>query len=117
MTSMMWCQSGSNEIHNLIIKDVEDNSWMDNPYVTLKCTGYILREIGSNRMIDRISYGCTVRVYGDLMGYVVNELSIGDCICVIGHSDTAVLDGRYRRRVTTADQIYKSDWLHYYMAK
>lgn len=110
----MYCQSGSNEIHNLIIKEITDNSWMDNPFVTLKCTGYILREIGSSREIDKISYTCTVRVYGDLMGYVVNELSRGDKICVIGHSDTAVMDGKYKIRVTTADQIFKSDWLHYF---
>lgn len=111
---MMYCQSGSNEIHNLIVKDISDNSWRDNPFVTLKCTGKILREIGSSRDIDKASYSCTVRVYGDLMGYVVNELSIGDYICVIGHSDMAQLNGRFLQRVTVADQIFKSDWLHYY---
>lgn len=110
----MFCQSGSNEFHNLIVKDITDNSWMDNPYVTLKCTGYILREVGLNHVTNRISYQCTVRVYGDLMSYAVNELSRGDKICVIGHSDTALMDGRYKIRVTTADQIFKSDWLHYF---
>lgn len=109
-----YCQSGSNEIHNLVVKDITDNSWQDNPYVTLKCTGYILRELGSRREIDRISYSCIVRVYGDLMGYATNELAVGDMICVIGHSDTALLDGRFKTRVTVADQIFKSDWLHYY---
>lgn len=109
-----YCQSGSNEIHNLIIRDIEDSSWKDNPYVTLKCLGHILRELGSTRMVDKISYGCTVRVYGDLMGYATNELAVGDSICVIGHSDMALLNGRYKQRVTVADQIFKSDWLHYY---
>lgn len=110
----MYCQSGSNEIHNCIIRNIEDCSWKDSPYVTMKCTGYILREVGSPRAIDKISYTCTVRVYGDLMGYVVNELSVGDKICVIGHSDMAYCDSKYLLRVTTADQIFKSDWLHYF---
>lgn len=109
-----FCQSGSNEIHNLIVKDITDNSWQDKPYVTLKCTGYILRELGSNRMVDKISYNCTVRVYGNLMGYATNELAVGDKIFVIGHSDMAQLNGKYLQRVTVADQIFKPDWLHYY---
>lgn len=110
----MYCQSGSNEIHNLIIRNIEDCSWKDKPYVTMKCTGYLLRDIHSTREVDKINYSCTVRVYGDLMGYVNNELTTGDKICVIGHSDTIVADGKYRMRVTTADQIFKSDWLHYF---
>lgn len=109
-----YSQSGSNEIHNLIIRKIEDNSWMDRPSVTLSCIGYILRTLGSSREVDKISYSCTVRVYGDLMGYVLNELSYGDKICVIGHSDMAILNGRFKQRVTTADQIFKSDWLHYF---
>ena len=103
----MFHQSGSNEIHNLIIRDITDNSWMDNPYVTIKCTGYLLNDI------KKISYSCTVRVYGDLMQYVINELRRSDKICVVGHSDMAHVD-KYLRRVTVADQIFKSDWLHYF---
>lgn len=106
--------AGSNEVHNLIIKNIEDRSWMDNPYVILGCTGYILREIGGKREVDKIRYSCTVKVLGDLMGYAVNELAIGDKIFVIGHSDMTVLNGRYKVRITVADQIFKSDWLHYY---
>lgn len=106
--------AGSNEVHNLVIKNIDDKSWMDNPYVILSCTGYILREIGGKREVDKIRYSCTVKVLGDLMGYAVNELTIGDKIFVIGHSDTTVLNGRYRVRITVADQIFKSDWLHYY---
>lgn len=110
----MWSLSGNNEIHNLIIRDITDCSWMDNPYVTLKCTGYIRQGIGSTREIDRRKYTCTVRVYGELMGYVNNELSKGDNICVIGYSDNALVDGKYKIRVTVATQIYKADWLHYF---
>lgn len=106
--------AGSNEIHNLTIKDIDDNSWRDNPFVTIRGTGHILREIGGKREVDKIWYSCTVRVYGDLIGYVVNELSIGDKICVVGHSDMALLNGRIKVRVTVADQIFKMDWLHYY---
>lgn len=107
-------QSGWNEQHNLIVRDITDNSWQDKPFVTLKCTGYILRELGSDRQLDVVSYPCTVRVYGYLMGYVTNELAVGDKICILGYSDTAYLDGRYKVRVTTATQIYKADWFYYF---
>ena len=107
-------QSGCNEFHNLVIKEITDDSWRDNPYVTLRCRGYRLADIGSNHYSNRRSYPCTVRVYGDLMGYVLNELAVGDNISVIGFSDEALLDGKYRARVTTAEQIYKPDWLYYY---
>lgn len=109
-----WNQSGWNEQHNLVIREITDNSWQDKSFVTLRCTGYILRELGSNRELDLVSYPITVRVYNYLMGYVTNELAVGDKICVLGYSDTAQLNGRYRQRVTTATQIYKADWFHYF---
>lgn len=109
-----WNQSGWNEIHNLIVRDITDNSWQDNPYVTLRCTGHILRELGSNRTLDVVSYPCTVRVYGYLMGYATNELAVGDKICVKGYSDVAYLGSKYPTRVTTATEIYKADWFHYF---
>ena len=109
----MWNLPGKNEIHNLKIKDITDCSWMDNPFVTLRCTGYVNPRIGSTREIDVRKYGCTVRVYGELMGYVLNELAVGDRICVIGYSDMALGDGKFKIRVTVATQIYKPEWLHY----
>ena len=48
------------------------------------------------------------------MGYVTNELVVGDKICVKGYSDTAYLGGKYPTRVTTAVEIYKADWFHYF---
>lgn len=109
-----WNQSGWNEIHNLIIREITDNSWQDKPYVTLKCTGYLLRELGSDKFVDKVTYSVTVRVYGYLMGYVTNELAVGDKICVKGYSDMAYLNGKYLARVTTATEIYKADWFHYF---
>ncbi len=109
-----WNQPGWNEVHNLIVREITDNSWQDNPYVTIKCTGYILKELGSDKTLDVVRYPCTVRVYGYLMGYVTNELSIGDKICVKGYSDTAYLNSKYPTRVTTAIEIYKADWFHYF---
>ena len=105
-----WNQSAWNELHNLIVREITDNSWQDKPYVTLRCTGYLLRELGSERFIDEVKYPITVRVYGYLMGYVTNELAVGDKICVKGYSDV----GKYKVRVTTAVEIYKADWFHYF---
>lgn len=109
-----WNQSGWNEIHNLIVREITDNSWQDKPSVTLRCTGYLLKELGSDRFVDKVSYPCTVRVYGYLMGYVTNELTVGDKICVKGYSDVAYLGGKYPSRVTTAVEIYKADWFNYF---
>lgn len=112
--SQGWNQSGWNEIHNLIVREITDNSWQDKPSVTLRCTGYLLRELGSDRFVDEVKYPVTVRVYGYLMSYATNELAVGDKICVKGYSDTAYLNGKYPTRVTTATEIYKADWFHYF---
>lgn len=109
----MWSLTGCNEIHNLIVKGIEDNSWMDKPYVTMNCIGYINPEVGLTNEFARHRYSCSVRAYDELVGYVLNELAIGNKILVIGHSDMALLDKKFRQRVTIAKQIYKADWLHY----
>lgn len=110
----MWSQSGCNEIHSLIVRGITDNSWMDKPYVTMNCTGFINPEVGLTSEMARRKYSCMVRVYKELIGYVLNELAVNDKILVIGYSDMALMDGKYKQRVTVAQQIYKADWLHYF---
>lgn len=104
---------GVNERHLVKIKDIIDNSYSDYPYVTLSCYGYrysISKRSASG--VTKDSYSIIVRVYDELMGYALNELSIGDTVLILGHSGTAKLNG-FATRVTIAEQIYKADWEYY----
>lgn len=113
----MFVQFEGNEKHFVRIKDITDNSRCDYPYVTLKCFGYMYsRGRRSATGIAKDSYTIIIRVYDELMGFVINELSIGDDIFVVGHSGMAKLNG-YATRVTVAEQIYKSDWTNYFSSK
>lgn len=110
----MYSQFESNERHFVKIKTLTDCSYLDNPYVTLGCYGYILsRDEGSPTGVTKDCYSITVRVYGELMGFVTSELREGDNVLIIGHSAMAKLNG-YATRVTVAEQIYKADWEHYF---
>lgn len=110
----MFSQFGSNERHFVKIKEIIDSSYMDYPYVTLSCYGYIFHPSkGSESKVSKSKYTIIVRCYGFMMSFVLNELSVGDNICVIGHSATAKLNG-FATRVTEADQIYKADWENYF---
>lgn len=113
----MYSQFEANERHYVRIKEITDNSYMDNPNVTLKCVGYSYSRRGLDNEIRREPYSITVRVYSYLMSYVLNELSIGDKVMIIGHSAMVRSPKGFGNRVTVAEQIYKSDWESYFPYK
>ena len=111
---MMYSQFEANERHYVRIKTLTDCSYLDKPYVTLSCYGYILsRDEGSTTGVRKESYTITVRVYGKLMGFVTSELREGDNVLIIGHTAMAKLKG-YATTVAVAEQIYKADWEYYF---
>lgn len=109
----MWGLVGCNEVHNLVIKEITDNSWRDSPYVIMNCTGFIATDYDSRYRGALKRYPCTVKAEGDLMNYVLNELAVNDKIVVIGYSSTGLRDGKWKQRETRAVQICKPEWLHY----
>lgn len=110
----MFTQFEGNERHYLKITDIRDNSYYDKPNVTLRGVGVIGYRSGtSDTGLREETYSITVRVFGKLMGYVLNELSIGDQVYLIGHSAMGKVNG-YTIRITVAEQIYKSDWVNYF---
>lgn len=110
----MFAPIEGNEKHYIRITNIKDNSYYDNPCVDIRGGGLIAyRSEKSETGIREEAYYITIRVYGKLMGFVLNELSIGDQIFVIGHTGIVKSNG-YPTRVTIAEQIYKSDWVNYF---
>ena len=110
----MFTQFEANERHYLKIIEIQDNTHWDKPCVTLRCRGVIAsRDRNKDSGIATDIYSCTVRAYPPLSGYILNELSEGDEIYLIGHSAMASVNG-YPRRVTVAEQIYKAEWTSYF---
>lgn len=113
--SIMFTPFGSNEYHYVILKDIKDNSYYSTPRLLLKCFGGVSNPSRrSNTGLQKDTYNITVVVYGILMGFVQNELSIGDKIYIVGHTGQIKLDKQFSKRVTIADQIYKAEWSNYF---
>lgn len=103
----------ANEKHYVKILNIEDNTSWSTPCLTLRCRGYIYnRSRQAEKGIALDNYTITVRVKGNLIGYVLNELCEGDTVFIIGHTAMGKCNG-YVKRITIAEQIYKSEW-HYY---
>lgn len=111
----MFSHFESNEIHNVKIKEIEDNSYLDNPNVTLKCKGTIYsRDKRSETGIQKDTYTINVKIYStSLMSFVLNELLVGDDVMIVGHTAMSKVKGGFSIRVTVAEQIYKSEWEKY----
>lgn len=112
----MFSHFEANEKHYVRIKEIDDNSYLDTPNVTLKCYGHIYsRSRRSETGVSRETYSIIVKVYSSfLMGFVLNELSEGETIMIIGHSAMTKVKGGFTTRVTVAEQIYKSEWEKYF---
>ena len=105
-----------NERHYVRIISIEDNSYMDKPNVILKCNGTIYqRDRLSETGVSTSKYSIRVKVFKDfLINFVLNELSTGDEIMIVGHSGMETVKGGFGIRITIAEEIYKADWEHYF---
>ena len=113
--TIMFTPFGSNEFHYVKIKEIKDNSYYDTPRLVLTCTGGVSNPSKrSSTGLQKDTYKITVVVYGILMSFVQNELSIGDTIYIVGHTSQLTFDGRFKQRITIADQIYKAEWSNYF---
>lgn len=113
---MIYSMFESNEKHILKVLELIDNSYLDKPSVTIKGKGYIyIRDRNTQTGVAKKPYTVTLKVYGYLMNYVLNEINIGDHIMVIGHTEMAKSSAGFFNRVTVPEQIYKCDWMHYFV--
>jgi len=110
----MYPQFEANERHFIRIKEIIDCRYMDKPTIKIKGKGIIYaRDRGYNSGIKKEEYNITIYAYNALVEYIINELSIGDHIFIIGHTGVRGTTNGYFVRVTIAEQIYKSEWHSY----
>lgn len=110
----MYVSAGANEYHHLTLQNIRDFKDKKEPFLMLECKGKIMkRKAGSITGFITIPYEIKVRVRGQLISYVENELKINDNIFVIGRSD--MFRGRSNSlRGIVAECIYREDWMTYY---
>ena len=112
----MYINQGSTEYHHLNIKWIDDYSnEINRDYVRMRCIGKNIYRSTKGKSGYVISgYNVLVYVHGRLKDYVLNELTIGDDILVVGRSIDRKPNTYTRQRCLLAECIYREDWLKYY---